>query len=112
MDKQTLIQGLIEIIEDKMYLVDETDPECPFKADIEYLEEAIRIIEEAPEVPVREQTKEIELKVDKFKKIQCALFIIQTLIIVMFSIMLIKEKKYIDELLKQLDIFKNLLSNF
>lgn len=34
MDKQTLIQGLIEIIEDKMYLVDETDPECPFKANM------------------------------------------------------------------------------
>lgn len=57
MDKVKLIQGLKELIRDRQCLIDETDPECVFKEDIKYLEEAIRIIEEAPE----EQSNKINL---------------------------------------------------
>lgn len=57
MEKAKLIQGLKELIEDRQCFVDETDPERVFKEDIEYLQEAIRIIEEAPE----EQSNKINL---------------------------------------------------
>lgn len=81
MDKQSLIQGLKSLIEDRQCFVDEKDPDCVFKEDIEYLEEAIRIIEEAPEVPVREQFLSINKRI-KFIQVSQSIYFISIMAIV------------------------------
>ena len=73
-----------------------------------------RLEESALELPVQEHliTKIIDDKLDKFKKFQSVLFIIQTLMIVIFTITLFKEREFLKEIIKQLEIFKELISVF
>lgn len=68
----------------------------------------------AQEVSVQEQYIQeiVHLQLNKFKRVQSVLFVIQVLIILMFMLMLIKEKKYVNELIYQLNKLKDLLSNF
>lgn len=67
MDKQTIIKGLKDLVKDRESFADEKDPDCIFSYDKKVLEEARKIIEAAPEVPVQEQPQKLTFNVKKFK---------------------------------------------
>ena len=84
MDKKEVIEQLKDLVKDRESFVDEKDPDCMFRYDKKVLEEAIKIIETTPEVPVQEQFLSINKRI---KFIQVSQIIYSTSIMVIISLM-------------------------